>query len=68
MGFKISSGRCGVADGLQCSHFIDSDEAMLYSVIKGKIEDVELPVDHVDVIISEWMVRCNKTCSCFSFV
>jgi protein arginine N-methyltransferase 1 len=25
------------------------------SVIKGKVEEIELPVPHVDVIISEWM-------------
>lgn len=25
------------------------------TVLKGKIEDIELPIDHVDVIISEWM-------------
>jgi hypothetical protein len=24
-------------------------------LIKGKLEDVELPVDKVDIIISEWM-------------
>lgn len=27
-----------------------------YSVIQGKVEDIELPVKHVDVIVSEWMV------------
>jgi hypothetical protein len=26
------------------------------SVIQGKVEDIELPVKHVDVIVSEWMV------------
>jgi hypothetical protein len=31
------------------------------SVIQGKVEDIELPVKHVDVIISEWMVSL----SCF---
>lgn len=25
------------------------------TLIKGKLEDVELPVDKVDIIISEWM-------------
>lgn len=25
------------------------------TVLKGKIEEVELPVDHVDIIVSEWM-------------
>ena len=28
------------------------------SLIKGKIEEVELPVDKVDIIISEWMGYC----------
>ncbi|GLE00338.1 hypothetical protein PINS_up009095 [Pythium insidiosum] len=28
------------------------------TVIKGKVEELELPVDHVDVIISEWMGYC----------
>jgi protein arginine N-methyltransferase 3 len=26
------------------------------SVIQGKVEDITLPVDKVDVIVSEWMV------------
>jgi len=26
------------------------------SIIQGKVEDIELPVKHVDVIVSEWMV------------
>ena len=25
------------------------------TIIKGKVEEIELPVDKVDVIISEWM-------------
>jgi hypothetical protein len=29
---------------------------LINSLIKGKIEDVQLPVDQVDVIVSEWMV------------
>lgn len=34
---------------------------VLFSVItifKGKVEEVELPVDKVDIIISEWMGYC----------
>lgn len=27
------------------------------TIIKGKVEEVDLPVDKVDVIVSEWMVR-----------
>ena len=25
------------------------------TILKGKMEEVELPVEHVDIIISEWM-------------
>ena len=25
------------------------------TLIKGKVEEVTLPVDHVDIIVSEWM-------------
>jgi len=28
------------------------------TIIRGKVEDVELPVDKVDIIISEWMGYC----------
>lgn len=28
------------------------------TIIKGKVEEVTLPVDHVDIIISEWMGYC----------
>lgn len=31
------------------------------SVIQGKVEDIELPVKHVDVIVSEWMVGLYKS-------
>ena len=27
------------------------------TIIRGKVEEVQLPVDKVDIIISEWMVR-----------
>ena len=27
-------------------------------IIKGKVEEVELPVEKVDIIISEWMGYC----------
>ncbi|KAI5097029.1 protein arginine N-methyltransferase 1 [Silurus meridionalis] len=30
----------------------------IVTIIKGKVEEVELPVDHVDIIISEWMGYC----------
>ena len=28
------------------------------TLIKGKVEDVELPVEKVDIILSEWMGSC----------
>ena len=28
------------------------------TLIKGKVEDVELPVEKVDIILSEWMGYC----------
>jgi len=31
---------------------------LVITLIKGKIEEVELPVDKVDIIISEWMGYC----------
>ena len=30
----------------------------MITLIKGKMEDVKLPVDQVDVIVSEWMGYC----------
>lgn len=34
-------------------------------LIKGKIEEVHLPVEKVDVIISEWMVSVCRKKNCF---
>ena len=31
---------------------------LVITLIKGKIEEVELPIDKVDIIISEWMGYC----------
>ena len=31
---------------------------LVITLIKGKIEEAELPVDKVDIIISEWMGYC----------
>lgn len=28
------------------------------TIIRGKVEDIQLPVEHVDIIISEWMGYC----------
>lgn len=34
------------------------------SVIQGKVEDIEIPVKHVDVIVSEWMVGTPPSSCC----
>ena len=31
---------------------------VVITLIKGKIEEIELPVEKVDIIISEWMGYC----------
>lgn len=31
---------------------------VVITIIKGKVEETELPVDQVDIIISEWMGYC----------
>lgn len=40
------------------SHRVLSVVFLVVTIIKGKVEEVELPVDHVDIIISEWMGYC----------
>lgn len=32
------------------------------TLIKGRIEDIRLPVEKVDIVISEWMVSTLKSC------
>ncbi len=49
---------------IDCSSIVDhcktivEDNGMsdVIEVIRGKMEDIQLPVDYVDIIISEWMV------------
>ena len=49
--------------GIDCSSIIDQAQKIVtcngfgdkITLIKGKVEEVELPVDKVDIIISEWM-------------
>jgi len=49
--------------GIDMSNIIDQAQKIVKAngfedrvvLIKGKMEDVQLPVDHVDIIISEWM-------------
>lgn len=50
---------------LGCCFFSHDSEVFVLSllfpvvtIIKGKVEEVELPVDGVDIIISEWMGYC----------
>ncbi|XP_072996490.1 probable protein arginine N-methyltransferase 1 isoform X2 [Typha latifolia] len=48
---------------IECSQMADMAKEIVQTngfssvitVLKGKVEDIELPVTHVDVIISEWM-------------
>ena len=40
---------CGLEDMLCVS---------VITIFKGKVEEVELPVEQVDIIISEWMGYC----------
>jgi len=49
--------------GVECSNIADQARTIVkengyadrVNIIKGKIEEIELPVDKVDIIISEWM-------------
>lgn len=46
---------------LPCCFFVPPPTLPLSAVItifKGKVEEVELPVEKVDIIISEWMGYC----------
>lgn len=38
--------------------FIDMLCVAVITIFKGKVEEVELPVEKVDIIISEWMGYC----------
>lgn len=52
--------------GIDCSSIIDQAQQIVkdnnladtITLIKGKVEDVQLPVEKVDIIISEWMGYC----------
>ncbi|KAL6066753.1 Protein arginine N-methyltransferase 8 [Balamuthia mandrillaris] len=49
--------------GIDCSNIVEQARTIVdvngfsdvITIIKGKVEEVELPVDKVDIIISEWM-------------
>lgn len=52
--------------GVDCSNIITSAESIvkdnnytgIITLIRGKMEEVELPINKVDVIVSEWMGYC----------
>ncbi|KAJ3092697.1 Protein arginine N-methyltransferase 1 [Quaeritorhiza haematococci] len=52
--------------GVDCSNIIDQAKVIVKDngfegkivLLKGKMEEVQLPVDKVDIIISEWMGYC----------
>lgn len=60
--------------GVECSAIATQAEQIVaengmsdvITIIKGKMEDIKLPVDYVDIIISEWMVIVLFLfCNCF---
>jgi len=60
--FAASAGAKKVI-GIECAHIADKAKLIVklnkyenvVQIIKGKVEEIELPVDSVDIIISEWM-------------
>ncbi|PRD24245.1 UNVERIFIED_CONTAM: prmt1 [Trichonephila clavipes] len=52
--------------GIECSGIVEHAENItkennldhIITIVKGKVEDVEIPVEKVDIIISEWMGYC----------
>lgn len=60
--FAAKAGAARVI-AIECSSIVDyarkiveaNHLADVITIIKGKVEEVELPVDKVDIIISEWM-------------
>ncbi|XP_033645521.1 protein arginine N-methyltransferase 1-like [Asterias rubens] len=63
--FAAKAGAAQVI-GIECSNIIDHAEKIVkanklddvITLIKGKVEEVTLPVENVDIIISEWMGYC----------
>ncbi|EDV28855.1 uncharacterized protein TRIADDRAFT_49708 [Trichoplax adhaerens] len=63
--FAAKAGAAKVI-GIDCSGIIEQAEAIVkanrldhvITLIKGKVEEIELPVDKVDIIVSEWMGYC----------
>jgi len=60
--FAASAGAKKVI-GIECAHIADKAKAIVkrnnyenvVQIIKGKVEEVDLPVEKVDIIVSEWM-------------
>jgi len=60
--FAASAGAKKVI-GIECAHIADKAKIIVkdnnfsevIEIVKGKVEEVELSVDKVDIIISEWM-------------
>lgn len=58
--------------GVDCSTIADQAREIVaangfkgcITIIRGKIEEITLPVDHVDIIISEWMGYGANVCTC----
>ncbi|NP_001171787.1 protein arginine N-methyltransferase 1-like [Saccoglossus kowalevskii] len=52
--------------GIECSSIVDLAEQIIkdnglsdtITIVRGKVEEVELPVEKVDIIVSEWMGYC----------
>ncbi|CAI8056680.1 Protein arginine N-methyltransferase 1 [Geodia barretti] len=63
--FAVKAGAKHVY-AVDCSSIIDHAKAIVkdnglseqITLIKGKVEEIDLPVDSVDVIVSEWMGYC----------
>lgn len=63
--FAAKAG-AGQVFAVECSNIVDYARQIIdannfsdvITVIKGKVEEIELPVDKVDIIISEWMGYC----------
>lgn len=62
---SMFAAKAGAAQvfAIECSNIVDyarqiieaNKFADVITIIKGKVEEVELPVPKVDIIISEWM-------------
>ncbi|ETW01826.1 hypothetical protein H310_06400 [Aphanomyces invadans] len=63
--FAAQAGAAKVI-GIDCSDMgdtakqivVDNGFGSVIEIIRGKVEEIELPVQHVDIIISEWMGYC----------